>query len=355
MTIFPGVLRALVGPGLLATALTCAPVSFTLADDKPGAYLDRQDVNVFIDELVAEHQFSRPELETILGQAERSERALKLISRPAEGTLEWKDYQKIFITPERIAKGLDFWEANADTLAEVEKELGVPAHIIVAIIGVETYYGRQTGGFRVLDTLTTLGFDFPRRSEFFRKELKNLLLLAREQKLDVTELTGSYAGAMGIPQFMPSSYRAYAIDFTGDQQANIWFSDEDAIASVANYLQKHGWRYGDGVAVQARASGRRSDQVVSSGLKPDKAVSQIRKAGWKVPKTVPGSTTVLPMKLEGSTGAEYWLGLDNFYVITRYNRSQMYALAVHQLSQEVMKDYQNSLVLQQTATKGKQG
>ncbi len=352
---FPGVLRATIGRSLLATAIAYMPISFALADNEPGAYLGRQDVNAFIDEMVTEHQFSRPELESILGQAERSQRALDLISRPAEGTLEWKDYRKIFITPERIAKGVEFWGDNAATLARAEKELGVPAHIIVAIIGVETYYGRQTGGFKVLDTLTTLGFDYPRRSEFFQKELKNLLILAREQKLDATELTGSYAGAMGIPQFMPSSYRAYAMDFTGDQQANIWLSDEDAIASVANYLQKHGWQYGDAVAVQARTSGRRSDQVVSAGLKPDKEVIQVRKAGWKVPKNLPMSSTVLPMKHEGSAGAEYWLGLHNFYVITRYNRSQMYALAVHQLGEEVMKSYQNSLALQKTPAKGKQG
>ena len=345
MKIFPGVLHTIVGSGLLATAMACAPLSSALADDKPGAYLEREDVNAFIDELVTGHQFSRPELEAILSKAERSEKALNLISRPAEGTLEWKDYRKIFITPERIAKGVGFWSANSATLAEVEKDLGVPAHIIVAIIGVETYYGRQTGGFRVLDALTTLGFDFPRRSEFFQKELKNLFLLAREQKLDITELTGSYAGAMGIPQFMPSSYRAYAVDFTGDQQANIWLSDEDAIASVANYLQKHGWRYGDDVAVQTQVSGGHPDRVVSSGLKPDMEVKQLREAGWRIPRTVPVSSPVLPMKLEGSNGAEYWLGLHNFYVITRYNRSQMYALAVHQLGQEVMKSYQNSLVL----------
>ncbi len=352
---FPEVLRAMAGRSILVTTMACVSAPFALAEDKPNTYLGRQDVNAFIDEMVAEHQFSRPELEAILGQAEYSQKALDLISRPAEGTLEWKDYRKIFITPERIAKGVDFWEENAETLARVEKELGVPAHIIVAIIGVETYYGRQTGGFKVLDTLTTLGFDYPRRSEFFRKELKNLLVLAREQKLDASELTGSYAGAMGIPQFMPSSYRAYAVDFTGDQQANIWLSDEDAIASVANYLQKHGWQPGDEVAVQVKASGRRSDQVVSDGLQPDQKVSQIRKAGWKVPQTVPASSTVLPIKLEGSDGAEYWLGLHNFYVITRYNRSQMYALAVHQLSKKVMDSYQGSLALQKTSVRGKQG
>ncbi|WP_257264002.1 lytic murein transglycosylase B [Endozoicomonas sp. ONNA2] len=351
---FPGVFRRVVRDGLLMAAMVATPVSF--AQENPGSdYLGRQDVDAFIDELVAEHRFSRTELEDIMAGAERSDRALELISRPAEGTLEWKDYRKIFVTPERIAKGVSFWEDNVETLARVEQELGVPANIIVAIIGVETYYGRQTGGFKVLDALTTLGFDFPRRGEFFRKELKNFLLLAREQNLDVDELTGSYAGAMGIPQFMPSSYRAYAVDYTGDQQANIWLSDEDAIASVANYLQKHGWKYGRGVAVQAKVSGAKHEQIVSSGLKPDKKLSLVRKAGWVVPKMVPKSSKVLAMKHEGSAGAEYWVGLHNFYVITRYNRSQMYALAVYQLAREVKDRYNRSLALQKQVAKGEQG
>ncbi|WBA82760.1 lytic murein transglycosylase B [Endozoicomonas sp. GU-1] len=353
---FPGVFRRMFRGGLLMAAVVATPVTWALAQENHDSdYLGRQDVDAFIDELVTEHRFSRTELEDILAGAERSERALELISRPAEGTLEWKDYRKIFITPERIAKGVSFWEENAETLARVEQELGVPANIIVAIIGVETYYGRQTGGFKVLDALTTLGFDFPRRGEFFRKELKNFLLLAREQNLDVDELTGSYAGAMGIPQFMPSSYRAYAVDYTGDQQANIWLSDEDAIASVANYLQKHGWKYGSGVAVQAKVSGVKHEQIVSSGLKPDKKLSLVQKAGWAVPKMVPKSSKVLAMKHEGSAGAEYWVGLHNFYVITRYNRSQMYALAVYQLSREVKDSYKRSLALHKQVAKGKQG
>ncbi len=353
---FPGVFHQVVSGSLLMASVLVTPASYALAQESHDSdYLGRQDVDAFIDELVAENIFSRKELEDILAKAERSERALELISRPAEGTLEWKDYRKIFITPERIAKGVNFWEENAETLARIEKELGVPANIIVAIIGVETYYGRQTGGFKVLDALTTLGFDFPRRGAFFRKELKNFLILAREQNLDVDELTGSYAGAMGIPQFMPSSYRAYAVDYTGDQQANIWRSDEDAIASVANYLQKHGWKYGSGIALQARVSGIKHDQVVSSGLKPDKKLSLVQKAGWSVPKMLPRSSKVLAMRHEGSAGAEYWVGLHNFYVITRYNRSQMYALAVYQLAREVKENYNDSLVLKNQSARKKQG
>lgn len=356
MKIYPGVFRHIIRGSLLMAAIVCTSASYAVSQEQSSSdYLGRQDVNAFIDGLVSENVFSREELEQILGKAERSERALELISRPAEGTLEWKDYRKIFITPERVTKGVSFWEENAETLANVEKELGVPANIIVAIIGVETYYGRQTGGFKVLDALTTLGFDFPRRGEFFRKELKNFLILAREQNLDIDELTGSYAGAMGIPQFMPSSYRAYAIDYTGDQQANIWQCDEDAIASVANYLQRHGWKYGNGVVVKAQVSGIKHDKVLSSGLKPDKKFSLVQKAGWSVPRMAPKSSKVLAMKHEGSAGSEYWLGLHNFYVITRYNRSQMYALAVYQLATEVKASYNRSLAEQSRVLKGKQG
>ena len=306
------------------------------------SYLGRPEVDKFISQLVKEEKFSRKELETILGKAEMSERALALISKPAEGTLEWKDYRKIFMTPERIEKGVDFWQENADVLAIVEKKYGVPAQIIVAIIGVETYYGRQTGGFKVLDTLTTLGFDFPRRGEFFRKELKNLLVLAREQKLDVTELTGSYAGAMGIPQFMPSSYRAYAVDHTEDEQANIWETKADAIASVANYLSRHGWKKDTPIAYRAKVTGTKYEKVLSEGLKPDKRFSRVEKAGWIPFNTISPTAKVLAMKMEGQEGSEYWLGMNNFYVITRYNHSRMYALAVHQLARAVMSDYKKT-------------
>ena len=339
-----GLFRRIVCGGLLLTAAFFSTVSATSASAN---YLDRQDVNEFIDEMVAEHHFTRPELERVFAKAERSQRAIDLISRPAEGTLEWKDYRKIFITSERITKGVDFWEENAATLAAAEKKWGVPAHIIVAIIGVETYYGRQTGGFRVLDALTTLGFDYQPRGAFFRKELKNFLVLAREQKLNIEDLTGSYAGAMGIPQFMPSSYRAYAVDNSGDDQANIWFSDEDAIGSVANYLRKHGWQYGKGIAVRSRVIGSGADKMLSDGLKPSRRLGDVQQSGWQVASHGSDDLKVLPMKHEGSTGAEYWLGLHNFYVITRYNRSQMYALAVYQLAKAVREGYNHEVAIRE--------
>ncbi|WP_299728490.1 lytic murein transglycosylase B [uncultured Endozoicomonas sp.] len=350
MKTIPGIFRRIVRDGLLVTTAVFSSVALASSG---GSYLGRQDVNKFIDDMVTEHHFDRSKLEAVIGKAERSQRAIELISRPAEGTMEWKDYRKIFLTPERITKGVRFWEENSESLAAAEKKWGVPAHIIVAIIGVETYYGRQTGGFRVLDTLTTLGFDYPPRQTFFRKELENFLILARDQKLDVEELTGSYAGAMGIPQFMPSSYRAYAVDYTGDEQANIWFSEEDAIGSVANYLKKHGWKYGKGVAVQTRVSGVGVDDVLSDGLKPDQTLAEVQDSGWQITSTGSDALKVLPMKHEGSAGAEYWLGMHNFYVITRYNRSQMYALAVYQLAKEVRAGYNSSVALKSKAPEGK--
>ena len=340
MKIFLSIFRRIVINSVLLTVISSGiPASVTAHEQSVGGYLDRSDVNAFIDELAKESHFSRQELKHLIGKAKRSERALELISKPAEGTLQWKDYRKIFLTPERITKGVSFWKKNAETLIAVENELKVPANIIVAIIGIETYYGRQTGGFRVLDALTTLGFDFPKRGEFFRKELKNFLLLVREQNLNIDELTGSYAGAMGIPQFMPSSYRAYAVDYTGNQQANIWRNDADAIASVANYLRQHGWKYGNHIALEATVSGEGHANVLSSGLQPNKRLSQVQKAGWSITDKLGRSEKVLAMRHEGSAGLEYWLGLHNFYVITRYNRSQMYALAVHQLAREVKASY----------------
>lgn len=305
----------------------------------------RPEVEAFINDLVKNERFSRKELEGLLGKAQKSERVLELISRPAEKRLEWKDYRKIFMTPERIDQGVDFWLAHAETLTKAEKEYGVPASVIVAIIGVETYYGRLTGGFKVLDALSTLSFDYPPRSKFFTGQLKEFLILVREQGLDPLELTGSYAGAMGIPQFMPSSYRAYAVDFTGDGQSNIWQQEEDAIGSVANYLRKNGWKAGKPVASRAKVHGlpKQYEQALSKSVRPEKTLRQLEKAGWHPVNVLPSATKASALKFEGQNGAEYWLGMENFRVITTYNRSRLYALAVHQLAKEVRTGYKTAV------------
>lgn len=322
--------------GLLSTMLTVGSV---VAAEKTVGYLGRDDVNAFIDDMVETENFDRKTVEAMLGQAQRSDRILELMSKPAESVMEWGRYRSIFMTPERIEKGVAFWKQNAKTLAAAEATYGVPASVMVAIIGVETYYGRQTGGFEVIDALATLGFDYPRRGEFFRKELKNFLVLVREQKLSLNELTGSYAGAMGMPQFMPSSYRAYAVDFSKDGQVDIWKNQADAIASVGNYLKVHGWQAGEPIAMQFEVTGNQYTTVLNRKLDLNTTVGAAAKAGWDIPSYLAKETKVLAMQQNNKSGAEYWLGFKNFEVITRYNRSQMYALAVYQLADAVKQGF----------------
>ena len=288
-----------------------------------------------IDEMVAEEGFDREALEAVFANAERQESILKAIARPAEKTKPWYEYREIFVTEKRENQGAEFFEQHRETLARAESETGVPAEIIVAIIGVETYYGRITGSYRVIDALSTLAFDYPKRSPFFTKELKNYLMLTRDQGFDPTELKGSYAGAMGYGQFMPSSYRAYAIDFDGDGVTDIWNNPVDAIGSVANYFKAHGWRPGEPVVAAALRQGDVPEDWFNSGLKPERTVGEFQAAGLKPVRELPEDAVATAMKFELADGYEYWMGLHNFYVITRYNHSSMYAMSVYQLSQRL--------------------
>lgn len=270
----------------------------------------------------------------LLDQAERKQSILDAISRPAEKTKPWYDYRKIFLTDKRAREGVAFAQQNAETLAKVSDQTGVPASVITAIIGVETFYGRITGSYRVIDALATLAFDYPKRSPFFTRELQNFLVLAYESGKDPLALKGSYAGAMGYGQFMPSSYRAYAVDYDGDGVADIWTNADDAIASVANYFLRHGWEPGAPVIVPANYDGD-SSEIFAGGLKPEKTVGELAEEGFAPRSATDISLVATPLRLEGSEGYEYWLCLENFYVITRYNHSAMYALSVWQLSQEI--------------------
>lgn len=299
-------------------------------------YTGRKDVTQFIDEMVSEHQFSKAELEGWMAQAIKKQSILDAISRPAEKRLTWKEYRKIFVTSSRIKKGVNFWKENASILAKAEKEFGVPAEVIVAIIGVETRYGQNKGRYRVVDALSTLGFDYPPRSKFFRKELKQFFLLAREQKQDPMALLGSYAGAMGYGQFIPSSYRAYAIDYTADGFADIWNNPTDAIGSVANYFKRHGWKNGEPVVVRARTKAPYNRELLNDSLKPKHTVASLADQGY-TPVEALAEQTANMIQLKGQYGTEFWMGLNNFYVITRYNHSRLYAMAVWQLSQEIAK------------------
>ena len=270
----------------------------------------------------------------VLNEAERKQSILDAISRPAEKTKPWFEYRKIFLTEKRAREGAEFAAQHAETLADVSAQTGVPASVITAIIGVETFYGRIAGSYRVVDALATLAFDYPRRSPFFTSELENFLVLAYESGRDPLALKGSYAGAMGYGQFMPSSYRAYAKDYDGDGVADIWTSPDDAIASVANYFVRHGWQPGAPVVVPANDGGAPAD-IYDGGLKPTYSVGELAQQGFAPREATDVDLLATPLRLEGVDGPEYWLCLENFYVITRYNHSAMYALSVWQLSREI--------------------
>jgi len=299
-------------------------------------YKDHPATLEMINELSAEG-FDPSALQQLFAQVERKDRIIELMTTPAEAK-PWKDYRPIFVTPQRIAQGVEFLQAHQEVLRQAESIFGVPAELIVAIIGVETRYGRNTGGFRVIDALSTLAFDYPPRQTYFSKELKAYLQLTRDAGLDPLELKGSYAGAMGYGQFMPSSYQSYAIDFDGDQLADIWNNPVDAIGSVANYLHRHGWQPGETVLMAAKASGDAFREHLVAGrnqLKPELTLSEWQALGLSAVEAMEEDPLALAFELEGSEGIETWLGFNNFYVITRYNHSALYAMAVYQLSQGI--------------------
>jgi len=321
--------------GLASTLLLLAPP--VTAD-----YSQHPEAAAFIEEMVRDHQFDQAQLTGWLRAAQRQQSILDLIARPAEKTKTWKEYRPIFIQPLRINNGVLFWQENAQVLARAEQTYGVPAEIIVAIIGVETNYGRNTGSHRVVDALTTLAFDYPPRSPFFRKELQNYFLLTREQQQDPLNFKGSYAGAMGYGQFMPSSYRAYAVDFDGDGLTDIWNNTTDAIGSVANYFARHGWQAGKPVVSRARFEGDPASIEFNSLQPPSSPLRDWQKRGFSAIAPLEPATPVAALQLEGQHGTEYWLTTQNFYVISRYNRSHLYSMAVYQLSQAIKDQWELS-------------
>ena len=319
------------------TSRLLAGITFFLAASSSAFAVDTGQANIdaFIDSMVSEHDYDRATLEEILGQAEFKESIIEQISKPAERTLTWADYRPIFMTKERVAAGAKFWRENRAALERVSNETGVPVEIMVGIIGVETYYGRITGGHRVLDALTTLAFYYPPRETFFRRELQEFLLLVREEDMLATDAFGSYAGAMGRPQFMPSSYRAYAVDSTGDSKRDIWNNWTDVAGSIANYFIAHKWRTGEEVTTQATLSDRFQGPPPKNQLSADYTVESLSESGVMFSTTLKSDSAAQLITYEGAAGTEHWVGFHNFFVITRYNRSVMYALAVHQLGQEI--------------------
>ncbi len=318
---------------LLLTLLALSSASCG-AQDHPGA-------EEFARKAAEEHQLDEAEVLALLQEARFRQSIVDAISRPAEAK-PWHLYRPIFITPERIEGGVAFWRENAERVAAAAEKYQVDPAYIVAIIGVETYYGRITGSHRVLDALVTLAFHYPDtgndRSEFFSSELMNFILLGHEEDVPIREVTGSYAGAMGLGQFMPSSYRAYAVDLDDDGRRDLWSSLDDVIGSVANYLHVHGWKYGEPVVAPLAVRADADESLVARrDFKPAHTVAALREAGYTPAAEIAGDAEGVVVRLDEEGAQSYWLAFHNFYVITRYNRSPLYAMAVHQLSEEIRK------------------
>jgi membrane-bound lytic murein transglycosylase B len=300
--------------------------------------VNRPEVRSFIDKMVQEHQFSRKQVKAVLRNAQTQQAILDAISKPAERTIPWYDYRERFLTERRIRKGGEFATAHAATLNRLAAA-GAPVNVILGILGVETMYGDITGRYRVIDALATLGFDYAPRSAYFLSELEQFLLLAREQKLVIKNVQGSYAGAMGPPQFMPHSYREFAVDGDNDGKINLWNDWDDVLASIANYLKQFDWHPGEPVLADATYVG--SDAATASpaystgDIALNETVASLRAKGFNFTTSLPDTAPAMLITLQAQGGPLYRVGFNNFYVITRYNRSPLYVNAVYELGQAV--------------------
>jgi len=322
---------------LLALALSSSITAATAA----AQYAKREDVRQFIAEMADKHGFVRKELRALFSKARFQPAIINSITPPIDPRARsWQAYRALFLTPQRIRAGVEFRERQREALARAAQLYGVPEEIVVAIIGVETEYGRNTGGYRVIDALITLAFDYPPRAEFFRGELEHFLLYARDAGIDTLALKGSYAGAIGIPQFMPGSYRRYAVDLDGDGKQDLSGSFADAIGSVANFLQAHGWETGQPVAFAAQVQGGKYRRLVDAGIKPNYRCGDLSAFGVSTSGEIRPEAPCALIELESPGEASaYLVGLTNFYVLTRYNRSSLYAAAVLELAQAVKSAY----------------
>lgn len=292
---------------------------------------ERREVAAFAAEVVARHGLQREALCELFGDATVRADVLRLIApAPASRPPDWNRYRANFINAKRIRLGVEFWQDNRAQLDAVSQQTGVPAAIIVALLGVETAYGGNIGRHKAFDTLATLAFEYPPRADFFRGELESLLVLAREQDIPVADIRSSYAGALGMPQFMPSSWRRYAVDGDGDAHIDLWRNPADVVASVANFLMRHGWQAGQPTALKANVAGAPD---VGGGIKPDSTLAELREQGVRTLGEVADTESGVLLRYGDGETAEYWVGLQNFYVITRYNRSSFYAMSVVQLAE----------------------
>ena len=300
-----------------------------------GNYAQRAEVRQFIAEMVEKHGFVKRELVRLFRDTRFQPAILRAMSVPPESPARsWQAYRDLFVSPARIEAGVRFRGMHAATLDRASAEFGVPAEIIVAIIGVETAYGRNMGAWRVIDALATLAFDFPRRAEYFRGELEHFLLHARDEGIDILATRGSYAGAIGMPQFMPGSYRSFALDYDGDGRRDIEGSAADAIGSVANFLKAHGWAAGQPVAVPASVEGGSHRRLIDSGIRPQVRAADLASFGVSALAALPPEALCALIELDSAgQDSQFRIGLQNFYVLTRYNRSSFYAAAVLDLAQ----------------------
>jgi len=325
-----------IGSCLVFLGACAAPVAAVSPKDYP-------ELGAFIESMVERHGFDRAALTRLFRRATLRPQIVAAMERPYEA-LPWHEYRRTFLTEARVRLGVRYWERHKDILARAEEHYGVPAELIVAIIGVETHYGAGQGRHSVLDALVTLALDYPPRADFFRRELEAFLLLTRELDLDPADVRGSYAGALGIPQFIPTSYREFAVDFDNDERRDLFNSSEDAIASVANFLSRHGWATGQPVIDAAAIKSGADGWPEPFGPEPTRTLREWLADGVfpehdRASETTPEDRRAALIALEGETGPLYYLGYNNFYVITRYNRSQNYAMAVYQLARAIKSRY----------------
>ena len=308
--------------------------------DLESVYLER---DVFIERMVETHNLDKSQLIRVLSNVDINERILEAISRPAERVLTWHEYRQIFLNDARISGGVEFWTNYSDTIQKASESYGVAPEILVSILGIETYYGQRTGNYRVVDSLSTLAFAYPPRADFFKSELESFFLLVTEEDIDPDAVMGSYAGAMGAGQFISSSYRAYAVDGNSDGRRDLWGNWDDVLSSVANYFSAHGWRPGEQVVTRASILQNRSVLEPPNSMSLDESVASLRGAGYVFSTVLPEETPVTVLSLQGENDKEYWVGYHNFHVITRYNHSVMYALAVYQLGELIRAGYEQAL------------
>lgn len=329
----------------LPAVVLCTLVPAMMPGATAAGFAQREEVRAFIDEMHERHGFDRTRLMRLFDQAQPQPRAIQAILPPKDPSVRsWQAYRARFIEPSRIEGGLRFWEANQQTLEAARLNYGIPEEIIVAIIGIETIYGRNMGKFPALATLATLAFDYPPRADLFRRELEALLLLARESRRSPAAYSGSYAGALGIPQFLPSSIRNWGVDFDGDGQVDLASSSADAIGSIANFLASHGWETGSPIVAPAHVADDRAGVLIEAGILPRLTPAEMSAYGVISAVDAPQLPCALIDLVTPNEATEYWLGYRNFYVITRYNRSSFYAMTVFALSRELKAEREARLV-----------